>query len=53
MPASINSLAYGSDTDGLLFSNNDKEAEKIAMKIGELLNLRPHVIRERATKTLR
>ena len=30
IPASINSLAYGSDTDGLVFRNEEKEAEKLA-----------------------
>ena len=31
VPASINSLAYGSDTDGLIFRNQDREAEAMAM----------------------
>ena len=53
VPASINSLVYGSDTDGVIFKNTDKEAERMAMKIGSALNLRPHVIRERATQTLK
>ena len=30
IPASINSLVYGSDTDGLVFKNEDKEAEQMA-----------------------
>ena len=30
LPLSINSLAYGSDTDGLVFKNDDKEAEQMA-----------------------
>ena len=49
IPASINSLAYGSDTDGLVFQNNDPEAETIAKEIGTLLNLKPHTIKERST----
>ena len=49
IPASINSLAYGSDTDGLVFQNSDKDAESLAKQIGELLNLKPHKIKERAT----
>ena len=50
IPASINSLAYGSDTDGLVFKDNDKAAEQMAEQIGKLLNLKPHTIRERATQ---
>ena len=53
IPASINSLVYGSDTDGLVFRNEDPEAEKMAMKIASVLNLRPHVIRERSTFNLK
>lgn len=53
IPASINSLVYGSDTDGQVFINKDTEAEQMAKKIGSLLNLKPHVIRERATGTLK
>ena len=49
VPASFNSLAYGSETDGLIFKNDDKEAEQMAMQIGKLLNLKPHKVLERAT----
>ena len=52
-PVSINSLVYGSDTDGQLFINKDAEAEQMARKVGSLLNLKPHVIRERATDILK
>lgn len=44
---------YGSDTDGQLFINKDAEAEQMARKVGSLLNLKPHVIRERATDILK
>ena len=50
IPASINSLAYGSDTDGLIFKDSDKDAEQMAEQIGKLLNLKPHTILERATQ---
>ena len=30
IPVSINSIVYGSDTDGLVFKNEDKEAEMMA-----------------------
>ena len=30
IPASINSLVYGSDTDGLIFKNEDEEAVQMA-----------------------
>ena len=53
IPASINSLAYGSDTNGLLFKDDDREAEQMAMEIGRLLNLKPHTIREGATQKLK
>lgn len=53
VPASINSLVYGTDTDGLIFKDNDPEAQQMAKRIASVLNLRPHVIRERSTQTLK
>ena len=53
IPASINSLAYGSDTNGLIFKDSDKEAEQMAEQIGKLLNLKPHIIQEGATQKLK
>jgi len=52
-PLSLNSLVYGSDTDGLLFENNDINAETLASKIGEKLNIAPHNIEERATGNIK
>ena len=49
IPVSTNSLVYGSDTDGLVFKCDDREAEQMAKQIGSLLNLKPHMIREQAT----
>jgi len=49
MPLSINSLVYGSDTDGLLFTDSDQEAERIAEQVSKLVNIKPHFIQERAT----
>lgn len=49
IPVSTNSLVYGSDTDGLVFKSDDKEAEQMAREMGSLLNLKPHMIREQAT----
>ena len=40
IPASINSLVYGSDTDGLVFRNDRGEAEQMAIQIAKVLNLR-------------
>ena len=48
IPVSLNSLAYGSDTEGLLVETRDYEAEIMAEKIGSLLNLKPHVITEKS-----
>ena len=53
VPASINSLVYGSDTDGLIFKDEDPEAVQMATRIARALNLSPHVIRERSTATLK
>lgn len=52
-PISLNSLVYGSDTDGLLFENNDQNAELMAQKLGEKLNLAPHNIEERGTGNIK
>ena len=46
-PLSINSLAYGTDTDGLLFTDEDPEAERMAATIANLLNLKEHFIEEK------
>lgn len=48
-PISINSLVYGSDTDGMLFENSDKKVENMAIRLGLKLNLAPHNIEERVT----
>lgn len=45
-PLSINSLVYGSDTNGLTFTNRDAHGEAMARQIGVLLNLKPHYIEE-------
>ena len=47
-PVSITqtSLAYGSDTEGILFKNDDKQAEQVAKRIGEILNIRPYTLSE-------
>lgn len=52
-PISVNSLAYGSDMDGLLFNDEDAEAEQMAKTISQLLNLKPHFLEEKATKKLK
>lgn len=49
MPLSINSLVYGSDTDGLLFYDENQQAENMAEEISKILNLKMHYIEERAT----
>jgi hypothetical protein len=49
VPASLNSLAYGSDLNGVVYKNDDLQAEKMAQSIGQLLNLKPHFVLERAT----
>ena len=38
-PLTLNSLVYGSDSEGLLYKNDDFEAEKLATEIGLLLNI--------------
>lgn len=45
-PLSINSLVYGSDTNGLTFSNRDEHAEMIAKLLASMLNIKPHYIEE-------
>lgn len=45
-PLSINSLVYGSDTNGLVFVNRDAHAEAMARQIGAMLNLKEHWIEE-------
>ena len=47
-PVSITqtSLAYGSDSEGILFKNDDLQAEQIAKRIGEILNIRPYQLSE-------
>jgi hypothetical protein len=52
-PISLNSLVYGSDTEGLVFANQDEGAHQMAVKIGLLLNLKPHFIREQTTSKLK
>lgn len=48
-PLSINSLVYGSDVNGLTFTNKDEHAEMMAKQIASLLNLKPHYVEEQAT----
>lgn len=45
-PISINSLVYGSDTNGLTFVNKDAHAEAMAHQIAVLLNLKAHYVEE-------
>lgn len=45
-PLSINSLVYGSDTHGLTFTKKDVNAEEIAQKIAEMLNLKKHEFKQ-------
>jgi hypothetical protein len=45
-PISINSVVYGSDTNGLTFTNRDAHAEAMAKQISLMLNLKPHYIEE-------
>lgn len=52
-PLSINSLVYGSDTNGLTFTNKDEHAEAMAQQIAQLLNLKTHHIEEQATLKLK
>jgi hypothetical protein len=52
-PLSINSLVYGSDNNGLTFTNKDEHAEIMARQIASLLNLKPHYIEEQATLKLK
>ena len=41
-PISINTLVYGSDTHGLTYTNIDLNAEDVALKIADKLNLTRH-----------
>jgi hypothetical protein len=52
-PLSINSLVYGSDVNGLIFTNKDEHAELMAKQIASLLNLKPHYLEEQATMKLK
>jgi len=52
-PLSMNSLVYGSDLNGLTFTNKDEHAELMAKQIGYLLNLKPHYVEEQATGRLK
>ena len=45
----LNSLVYGSDTDGLLYQDDDENGEKVAFQIQKYLNLKAFKIKERAT----
>ena len=38
-PLSLNSLAYGSDTNGVLYKDDNPGGERIAREVAELLNL--------------
>jgi len=53
IPATINSLVYGSDLNDLLFKTDDPHASQMAEAIASALNLKPHFIRERATQKLK
>ena len=52
-PLSLNSLAYGSDVDGLLFKDDDHDAEAMARAIAQALNLKSHFVEEKATKRIK
>ena len=45
----MNSLVYGSDTNGLVFTNKDEHAEAMARQLGAILNIKPHYVEEQAT----
>jgi hypothetical protein len=50
---SLNSLVYGSDTQGILFKNDNMQAENLAKEIGLLLNLKPYIFKERASGVMK
>lgn len=52
-PISLNTLVYGSDNEGLIFLNENEAAHKMAVKIANLLNLKPHFIKEQTTSKLK
>ena len=35
----LNTLVYGSDSDGLLFKNDDEDAEILAAQMGQFFNI--------------
>ena len=45
-PISINSMVYGSDVNGLTFTNKDEHAELMAKQIASILNIKPHYLEE-------
>lgn len=48
-PISLNTLVYGSDNEGLIFVNENENAHQMAVKLANLLNLKPHFIKEQTT----
>ena len=52
-PLTLNTLVYGSDSEGLLFKNDDAESEQLAKDIAETFNLQPYTIKEKATGILK
>lgn len=52
-PLSINSLVYGSDVNGLTFTNKDEHAEMTAKQIASLMNIKSHYIEEQSTGKLK
>ena len=46
-PISINTLVYGSDTHGLTYTNIDLNAEDVASKIADKLNISRHIFKEK------
>jgi hypothetical protein len=40
---------YGSDTDGLLFKNDDEGGVEMAKEIAKLMNIQPYMLKEKAT----
>ena len=50
LPISMNSLVYGSDTQGVIFKNDEERAQNMATRLAGLCNLKGHNIMEGATR---
>lgn len=48
-PLTLSTLAYGSDTEGLLLKDDDPTARSIATQVAKLLNIMPRDFIERST----